>query len=191
MRVFIEWQYKTKQGYTTQFQSELLPIEEAIMLIEDIEKTGRIGKLTIIDEYDSTWTLKNMKKYMQELVTLPHDITLYFDAGFHHKTMLAGLGIVIYFTQDSKLQRIRKNACLEQIISNNEAEYAALQFALNELENIGVTNQTITIKGDAQVVINQLNGEWPAYEDNLIRWIDKIESQLKRLELQPNYEFIP
>ena len=76
---------------------------------------------------------------------------------------------------------------MEQLSSNNEAEYAALAFLLTELEFLGVQHQSVTIKGDSLVVLNQLGGEWPCYEEELQRWLDKIEAKIKLLGIKPTF----
>ena len=72
--------------------------------------------------------------------------------------------------------------------SNNEAEYAAFWLLLQELEALGVHHIEVTFKGDSQVVLNQLSGDWPVYEDEFIRWIDRIEDKMKKLGIKPIYE---
>ncbi len=44
--------------------------------------------------------------------------------------------------------------------------------------------------GDSQVVINQLTGEWPALENILSGWADRIDQKLKDLGVQPEYELV-
>ena len=70
--------------------------------------------------------------------------------------------------------------------SNNEAEYAPLYLALVELELLNVHHLPVRIIGDSQVVINQLNGEWPALEKELASWADKIDAKLEQLHIPPN-----
>ena len=191
MKLILEWTYKSPKGATATFRSETMMPAQALMIAEDIERTGRVKKLEIIDEYDSTWMTKELKKYLKEMETEPHNITLYFDGGFDIQTKASGLGVAIYFEKDGKAQRLRRNAYVSGLDSNNEAEYAALHLALVELDLMDVHHQTIRIVGDSQVVINQLNGEWPAYEKNLAEWADKIEDKLRALGLKAEYELVP
>src|SRR5699024_11797205 len=65
-------------------------------------------------------------------------ISVYFDGGFDGNTRTSGLGCVIYFEQNDKSWRQRKNALVEELETNNEAEYAALHLAVQEMELIGV-----------------------------------------------------
>ena len=191
MKLILEWTYKSPKGATATFRSETMTPAQALMIAEDIERTGRVKKLEIIDEYDSTWMIKELKKYLKEMETEPHNITIYFDGGFDIQTKASGLGVAIYYKKDGKTQRLRRNAYVSGLDSNNEAEYAALHLALVELDLMDVHHQTIRVVGDSQVVINQLNGEWPAYEKNLAEWADKIEDKLRALGLKVEYELVP
>ena len=191
MKLKIEWQYKTKSGAKTLLTSDYLQIAEALLFYEDILKTGRVHQIELIDEYESTWLLKEVKKYLAELEEEPHDVELYFDASFNREERLAGLGAVVYFKQNGKKYRIRQNYFAELIDSNNDAEYAALHFALRLVEELGVFAQQVTIYGDSQVVIQQMAGEWPVYEKTLQVWADKIDAELTRLKLKPTFIHIP
>lgn len=185
MQVYIEWTYKTKTGIQAKFSSEEMQAKAAIALAEDIEKTGRVKALTFIDRHERSWNLKELKKLMEEIKTEPHDIIIYFDGGFDHETGKAGLGCVIYYEKDGKSYRIRKNAFVEGLISNNEAEYAALHLGIMELEWLGVRHLPVTFIGDSKVVINQLNDEWPCYEEELARWMTRIEQKLEEMGISP------
>lgn len=191
MKLKIEWIYKTPKNLTTTFVSDYMPIGQVLHLLEDMERTGRVKGYTLIDEQDSTWLLKEVKKYLKELEEEPHHITIFFDGGFHVETKESGLGFAIYYEQNGKKYRIRKNAFVHYLTSNNEAEYAALYNALQELEYLGVHHQSIVIKGDSQVVINQMLGEWPVYEEELANWANKIDKKLEQLGLQPQYLHVP
>ena len=116
---------------------------------------------------------------------------VYFDGGFYPDTHQAGLGVVIYFRQGKKKYRLRANELIDEMETNNEAEYAALHYAINLMEEIGVHQVPCDIKGDSQVVLKQLEGEWPCYEENLNRWLDRIEEKMETLGLKPRYQSIP
>lgn len=191
MKLTLEWTYKAPNGAIATFRSEAMPPAQALMLAEDIEKTGRVQLLEIIDEYDSTWMIKELKKYLKEMETEPHNITVYFDGGFDIQTKASGLGVAVYYEKNGKSHRLRRNAYVSGLDSNNEAEYAALHLALVELDLMDVHHQTIRVIGDSQVVINQLNGEWPAYEKNLSGWADKIDDKLRALGLKAEYQLVP
>ncbi|WP_339228475.1 ribonuclease H family protein [Oceanobacillus sp. FSL K6-2867] len=188
MRVRIELTYRTKKGLETVLCTDDMELSQAITIAEDMEKTGRIKQLTFIDNNEGNWTYKQLKKYMEEIKTEPHDITVYFDGGFDLKTDKAGLGCVIYYRQNEKDLRIRKNANVDGLVSNNEAEYAALHLGLTELEILGVHHLPVTFVGDSKVVIHQLDGEWPCYEKELAAWIDRIERKIEQLGITPTFK---
>lgn len=190
MKLRIEWTYKTPKGTETVFLSDEMPAAQAMLLAEDIEKTGRTKALVFHDRFDSSWTSKELKAYLKGIETEPHNVEVYFDAGFDKSSKQAGLGCVIYYEQNGKLYRLRQNASADGIVSNNEAEYAAFFLCLQELELLGVHNLPVRFIGDSKVVINGLGGEWPVMEEGLGRWTDRIEEKMNKLGIQPEYELV-
>ncbi|GGH81402.1 ribonuclease HI [Pullulanibacillus pueri] len=191
MNVSIEITYKTKKGLEAVFHSEEMPAEKALLFAEDLEKTGRVKTIVFTDHRDSTWNMKELKKFMQGIQTEPHNVTVYFDGGFDVDTKTSGLGCAIYYEQNGKFYRRRKNRLVNNLDTNNEAEYAALYLALQEIENLGVHHLPVKIMGDSQVVINQLTGEWPCFEVELNKWADRIEEKLEHLGITSEYELVP
>ncbi len=190
MDVRLELVYKTPKGLEAMFHSEELPASQAVVLAEDLEKTGRVKHFKFIDRLDRSWTMKELKKFLKGIETEPHNATVYFDGGFDIETQTSGLGCVIYYEQSGKSLRLRKNLMSEQLRSNNEAEYAALHLAVTELKRLGVHHLPVKFVGDSQVVINQMMGEWASYEAELNKWADRIEAKLEELGLQPEYELV-
>ena len=175
----------------TSFQSEQMPIETAIPIAEEFLKTKHMKNLWFRDDHDGRWSLKELKKYRAGIQEEPHHLQVYFDGGFDHATKRAGLGCVIYYEQNNKKYRLRTNAFVENMMTNNEAEYAALHFATKELARLSVQHIAVTFIGDSMVVINQLKGEWACYEERLTRWADRIEHEFDRLGISPTYKLIP
>lgn len=190
MKIRIEITYKTPKGTETDFISDDMNVSHAILIAADLEKTGRLKNITFMDDQDTSWTLKELKKYVSGIQTEVHNVTFYFDGGFDHETKQSGLGCVIYYEQNNKTYRIRKNALIHEIESNNEAEYAALHLGLKELELLGVHHLPVTIFGDSMVVINQLSGDWPCYEEQLVSWMDRIEDSESKLGIKPIYKLV-
>ena len=191
MKIQIEWIYRTSKGAETVFQSEEMPAAKALLFAEDMERTGRVKSIVFNDQYDSTWTIKELRGYVKGIETDPHNVTVYFDGGFDRTTSSSGLGCVIYYEQNGKSYRLRRNAPATGLISNNEAEYAAFYLCLTELELLGVHHLPVRFIGDSQVVINHLREEWPVIEKDLFNWADKIDAKMKELGLQPEYELVP
>ncbi|MBN6189418.1 reverse transcriptase-like protein [Aneurinibacillus sp. BA2021] len=189
MKVSILWEYKApRQKGSAAFSSQPMEAADALQLVKDIEKTGRVESLAFEDENGGLWTKKELEKLLTEIETEPHNIIVYFDGGYHKEYRVAGLGAVIYFEQTGKSYRIRKNEVAEAIASNNDAEYAAFWLALRELEALGAHHLPVVFRGDSQVVLNQLGGEWPVFEEGENRWIDRIEAKLQELGLKASYE---
>lgn len=182
--------YQTPKGTEATFHSDEMSASKAILIAEDLERTGRIKHLTFIDNLENIWSLKEVKKYMEEIQTEAHHITVYFDGGFDLKTKKSGIGCAIYYEQNSKTFRLRKNALIKELATNNEAEYAALHLGIQELERLEVHHLPVRFVGDSKVVINQLNDEWPCYEAELSRWMDRIELHLKKLGIVPEYKMV-
>ncbi len=191
MKYKLEFLYKTSGNEKILLASEFIDGELAVQAGEDLEKSGKAVSLLYFDEMGTSWNLKEMKKLLTEIEEDPHEITIFFDGGFQKETNVAGLGAVIFFKQGKKKYRIRANEQFKEIETNNEAEYAALFYALSLLEELGVHHLPCEIKGDSQGVLKQLEGEWPCYEDVLGRWLDRIEEKIKKLGLSPKYTVIP
>ena len=190
MNILIEWLYRTPKGAETVFRSEEMPAAQALLLAEDLERTGRAKSIAFIDRFDSSWTIKELKGYLKGIETEPHNVTVYFDGGFDRATSTSGLGCVIYYEQNGKTYRLRRNAFSAELTSNNEAEYAALHLSIQELALLNVHHLPVRFIGDSQVVINQMGGEWPLLEHNLSGWADRIDDKLKDLGIQPEYELV-
>lgn len=191
VKLTIEWTYQTKKGANAFFRSDVLSANEALLVVEDMEQTGRVQSLLIVDEHDSSWTPKELRRYLKEMETEPHDVQVYFDGGFDHTTGAAGAGVVIFFKQNNKQYRKRINADITGIKSNNEAEYAALHLSITELLLMKVHHQSVEFFGDSQVVIHQMSDEWPVYEQELATWVEKIEQLLNSEGIKAMYTHIP
>jgi ribonuclease HI len=187
VKVWIEWTYKTTKNITITLTSEIMPAKQALMVANDFLKTGRTKDLVFYDEQHTKWTKKEFEKLLEEIVEEPHDIEVFFDGGFDLDTKKAGAGVVIYYTRNNQNFRIRENTVLQELDSNNEAEYAAFWQAVLRLEELGVQNIGVQFKGDSQVVLNQLSGEWPCFEDEFNKWLDRIEEKVKQLGIHPKY----
>lgn len=190
MKYKLEWNYQLPGNASVRFSSEFISGEFAILAGDELERSGKARGLIFYDEMGTSWNLKEIKKLNAEIEEDPHEVTIFFDGGFQKETNQAGLGAVIFFKQGKKKYRIRANEQVDELETNSEAEYAALFFALNILEEMGVQHLPCEIKGDSQGVIKQLEGEWPCYEEMLNRWLDRIEDKIKKLGLKPKFTVI-
>ncbi len=187
MKVQIEWKYPYKKKEKKSFISEWMDQTEALQIAQQLEKMSPQSECIFHEETGITWTKKEFKKLLEKSVGKPSQLTLFFDGNYHRHSQTAGIGVVLYYQQDSKSIRQRWNERLEGLINNNEAEYAALYFGLQKVEELGITGEKLTIKGDSHGVLMQLKGEWPCFEEDLNRWLDKIEEKISQLKLYPEY----
>ncbi|MCK1991246.1 reverse transcriptase-like protein [Peribacillus muralis] len=188
MKVIMQWTYHASKKPSAVFVSDWLEAETALVITEDLEKAGRLKEVEFKDEFDTIWTKKELKKLLKEVEEEPQDVTVYFDGGYQKEKGMAGIGVAIYYRQGKKFWRLRTNLKLEQFDSNNEAEYAAFHEAVKQIEDLGVHHQSCVFKGDSLVVLNQLSGEWPCMEENLNKWLDRIEAKLDKLKIIPDYQ---
>ncbi|WP_026591794.1 ribonuclease H family protein [Bacillus sp. UNC437CL72CviS29] len=184
MKYKICWVYKTKSNLQTELITDYMNIEEALQFATDFEKTGRVKQLLFYDEMGVEWTFKEMNKLGKQIEEEPQDIRIYFDGGYDLQTKEAGIGICIYYKKGQKVYRVRRNAYIDGIYDNNEAEYAALLYGMNVLEELGIKYEPVTLHGDSQVVLQQLAGEWPCYDEHLNHYLDQIEQKAKKMKLK-------
>ncbi|MFS8631342.1 MAG: hypothetical protein LOD92_09350, partial [Bacillales bacterium] len=83
MKFKLEWVYKSKENKTALFTSEWLDAETAILIGEEVSRSGKAIELRFHDEMLASWSLKEMKKLTMEMETKPHEVTVYFDGGFN------------------------------------------------------------------------------------------------------------
>ncbi|MGD6815831.1 reverse transcriptase-like protein [Metabacillus sp. 84] len=192
MRVRINWTYQSpKAKQTVLFQSDELEADSALMLSHDLEKTGRTKTLEFLDSRGTAWSKKELGKLMEELESEPSSVTVFFDGSYEKETGNSGAGAAIYYTLEKEKFRIRMNRKIDELSSNNEAEFAALLLAANGLADLGVKGQDVSFKGDSLVVINQLSGEWPCYEEQHQMWIGRIEAVLSAAHITGDFQSVP
>jgi ribonuclease HI len=188
MKVTIHWAFEVKRTKkTVSFQSELLNVEDALSLYEELEANAKTKSLEVIDEDGYQLLKKELKKYIESVEDEPQQIEAYFDGGFDQAKNIGSAGIVVYYTKGHKEFRLRENELIPYIDSNNEAEYAAFWNMLSALEELGVHSMPVTFKGDSLVVLKQLEGEWSCHDPQLNSWLDRIEAKMKDLKIRPTY----
>lgn len=109
-------------------------------------------------------------------------ITIYTDGASRGNPGKASLGVAFY---NNKLELVKKySEYLGDKISNNEAEYQAVIFALKKFKLIfgkeAAKNSIVEIKSDSELMVNQLSGNYKITNDNIGKlfleiWNLKIE----------------
>ncbi len=111
-------------------------------------------------------------------------VTIYFD-GLCQPVNPGGVatyGYAIY--QDSKVLKRDYGVVGEGTgMTNNVAEYTALKKALEWMKSQGIKDKII-IKGDSQLVINQLKGKWKVKSQTSKRFVPQIKELLKDKEVE-------
>ncbi|MFW6194119.1 MAG: ribonuclease HI [Halobacteriota archaeon] len=111
-------------------------------------------------------------------------ITIYFD-GLCQPVNPGGVatyGYVIY--QDNKV--IKKGYGVigkGKGMTNNVAEYTALKKALQWVNSQRIKDK-ITVKGDSQLVINQLKGKWKVKSQTSKKFVPQIKELLRDKEIE-------
>lgn len=82
---------------------------------------------------------------------------LYFDGSMKGDTL--GCGAVVIYKGDKRIYQ-RAVTLLDRPMSCNVAEYNGLILGLEYLIEEGLTQETITVFGDSQLVIKQMFGHW-------------------------------
>ena len=187
MKFKIKWEYENHKHIKTVFISEELEQDDVLAVADDLEKTGRVMSLEFIADTGRYWKKKDLKQLVRKIEAKPDETELYFDGGFDRETGRAGAGAVLYYRLGKERYRHRWNERFDHFISNNEAEYAALYFALQKLTGFPLAAKKVIIKGDSQGVLMQLAGEWPVYDERLNRWLDRIEHLIEQLKIAPSF----
>ncbi|WP_059170890.1 reverse transcriptase-like protein [Bacillus sp. FJAT-27445] len=190
MKYKLEWFFSIKGGGKVRFYSDWLEGDQALSTAQELEKMGKANEISFEDEIGTDWTIKEMRKLLEVTEEEPNDVVVFFDGGFMKEKNEAGLGTVLFFRQGKKKFRVRANERIGEMETNNEAEYAALYFAVSLLEEFGIKNMPCEFRGDSQGVLKQLEGEWPCYEEVLNRWLDRIEKKLESNGIKPSFKVI-
>lgn len=119
-----------------------------------------------------------------------HRIIVYFDgASKNNPRGPAGCGWLMYEMDcngsDSNFIAQGKNF-LGYNVSNNQAEYQGLCDALEYLYENSITCHGLYIRGDSQVVLNQLDGVYQVRSNNIIGYYNSVQSMLGLID----YNFI-
>jgi len=94
--------------------------------------------------------------------------SLFFDGSSHTNPGKSGAGIYI------KELNIKKSKYLGPMFTNNEAEYMALIFGLEEAKLNGI--KELNVYGDSKLVIMQSQGLWKINHDHLRKLNNEVRN---------------
>lgn len=109
-------------------------------------------------------------------------ITVYFDGLCYPKNPggVAAYGYLIY--RDNELMHSGSGVVGEgKGMTNNVAEYEGLNAALRWLNEKGIKAR-IEVRGDSQLVIKQMRGEWQIRSETSRKYVPKIQKLLEGTE---------
>lgn len=98
------------------------------------------------------------------------EFTLFFDGCSKGNPGKAGAGAVLY---EVEKEVFALSKYLGDDKTNNEAEYMALIMGLEQAMEIKV--EELTVYGDSELVINQVNGKYKVKSPNLIHLFTQVE----------------
>ncbi|MCH79701.1 hypothetical protein A2U01_0000455, partial [Trifolium medium] len=108
---------------------------------------------------------------------------LYFDGSCHKRG--SGIGIMIISPKNIPTKFMYK---LSSYCLNNEAEHEALITGLELLIQFKANN--IIIRGDSQLVVNQINGNYRREKKNLLRYLEIAKTLITRFD-EVRLEHVP
>jgi ribonuclease HI len=112
-------------------------------------------------------------------------LTLEFDGGARGNPGPAGIGVVVRAKDGTELVTLGR---FIGRATNNVAEYRALITALQKAKELGATR--IAIRGDSELVVKQMKGEYRVKNEALRDLYDEAQSLLRQFEhasIEHNY----
>jgi len=101
---------------------------------------------------------------------------LYFDGGSRGNPGIAAGAAVIILAEGNSLTVTR----YMERATNNEAEYTGLIIGLEKAQELGL--KSLEIRGDSQLVINQVKGDWKVKSDSLRPFYQRADQLVTRFE---------
>ncbi|MCO5603615.1 hypothetical protein L7F22_057766 [Adiantum nelumboides] len=152
---------------------------EYTVQVENTTQASLAGLLTHRCHEKELKVKPTMVKVEEEVSKLGGAHSLYFDGAYKRKVDKAAVGVVIYDEEGRKV--FGKGLMLENVHSNNEAEYAALSLGLEWCLNLGI--KRLNAFGDALLLVKQMHGTWACRNQGLVVRLGRVKELLKRFEV--------
>ncbi|MCO5568380.1 hypothetical protein L7F22_022079 [Adiantum nelumboides] len=104
--------------------------------------------------------------------------TLLFDGAYRRQRNKAAGGFVIL--NEEKKEVLKKGIQLHLAHSNNEAKYATLKAGVEECKGMGI--KRLMVKGDALLIVRQMQGTWACKNSKLLQWLHEVKLLMKDFE---------
>jgi ribonuclease HI len=117
----------------------------------------------------------------------------YFDGGSRGNPGPAASAFIIFCGEMGTTQSLvqKKAVFLGGHMTNNEAEYWALNHVLGSIKDYVPEDSVVTILGDSQLVINQVTGKWACYDAKLKPLLAEAHRIMQSCKMSIDYEWIP
>lgn len=138
----------------------------------------------LADAIDNT-NNKPMPNNVDKNTTAITEVKLYTDGGSRGNPGPSASGFVILNMQDKLLY---KKGIYLGVTTNNQAEYNALKFGLNECYKRGA--KTIDVYMDSLLIINQMNGVYKIKNRELLPINQEVKAGLSRFK-EVKFTYIP
>ena len=111
---------------------------------------------------------------------IDQNLIIHFDGSCAPKNPggIASYGFQISDSQNNIVYSETSEVCRGPAATCNLAEWAGLTSAIRYLHKLGWKG-TLTILGDSQLVINQLNGNWKCKKESLQQYLTEAQVLLK------------
>jgi ribonuclease HI len=113
-----------------------------------------------------------IKPFIQNL-----EYKLFFDGCSKGNPGLAGAGAVIYMND---VEIWSGTSFVGKYATNNEAEYTGIILGLEKAIDLNI--KSLLVKGDSQLVINQMTGKYKCKSDSLLYFYTKAKNLEKKFE---------
>lgn len=113
------------------------------------------------------------------------EVNLYTDGGSRNNPGLAGIAFVI---KDLEGVTLKSGGRFVGVKTNNEAEYLALSWGLEEAKKLGVEKVNCLL--DSELVVSQLKGIYRIKQAHLAKLVLKIRFLEKQFK-EVSFEYIP
>ncbi|XP_057444187.1 uncharacterized protein LOC130736368 [Lotus japonicus] len=189
---------KTARCLRPYFQSFQVKVKTKILLRQILQKpdlSGRLGSWSVeLSEYDIQYEPRGTVT-IQILIDFVAEMTPTEDEGESGESILSvdgssndkGSGVGITIENPDKMT-IEQSQKFEFRASNNQAEFEALIAGLRLAVELGV--QKLFIKGDSQLVVKKLKGEYQVKDPQLSKYLEIVHRLMMEIE-KVRIEHIP
>ncbi|MCO5588627.1 hypothetical protein L7F22_042584 [Adiantum nelumboides] len=151
---------------------------EYTFIVEDSTRASLADVLTYKVKEKKITPKAQVKLDLSPQGELEDAYTLLFDGAYRRQRNKA-VGRFVILNEEKK-EVLKKGIQLHLAHSNNEAEYATLKAGLEECKSMGI--RRIMVKGDALLIVRQVQGTWACKNSKLLQWLHEVKLLMKDFE---------